>query len=153
MGPWVRSGHKETRLEFDPLPFLIGGLTSKLIKHVSSMASQLALSVGISYSVENPELVYCCPRWRSHMQERDQQALEATIHRPRLRAKGDKRGNEKGQDCTQDRHETRLDSDEGSLQGERSVSNVHEHSYHSEFDREIKNLWKQVKELEIEIRG
>ena len=67
MGPRVRFGHKETHLEPDPLPFLIGGLTLKLIKHVGSVASQLALSVGISYLAENPELVYCCLRWRSHM--------------------------------------------------------------------------------------
>lgn len=68
--------------------------------------------------------------------------MEATVHRPRLGARGDKRGNEKGQDCTQDGHETRLDSDEGSLQGERLVSNDHEHSYHSEWDQEIENLRK-----------
>nr|POE94175.1 hypothetical protein CFP56_17505 [Quercus suber] len=53
----------------------------------------------------------------------------------------------------QDVHEMRLDSDEGSLQGERSVSNVPKHSHHSEQDREIENLQKQVRELEIEIRA
>ena len=51
----------------------------------------------------------------------------------------------------QDGHEMRLDSNEGSLQGERSVSNVPEHSHRSKWDREIENLRKQVRELEIEI--
>lgn len=53
----------------------------------------------------------------------------------------------------QDGHETRLNSNEGSSQGKRSVSYVLKHSYHSEQDQEIENLRKQVKELEIEIRG
>lgn len=53
----------------------------------------------------------------------------------------------------QDGHETRLNSNEGSLQGKRSVSYVLKHSYHSEQDQEIENLRKQVRELEIEIRG
>ena len=53
----------------------------------------------------------------------------------------------------QDEHETRVDSDEASSQGERLVSYILEHLYHSEWDQEIENLQKQVKELEIEIRG
>nr|POE94173.1 hypothetical protein CFP56_17503 [Quercus suber] len=53
----------------------------------------------------------------------------------------------------QDVREMRLDSDEGSSQGERSVSNVPKHSHHSEQDSEIENLQKQVRELEIEIRA
>ena len=53
----------------------------------------------------------------------------------------------------QDGHETRLDSDEGFLQGKRLVSYVIKHSYHSERDQEIENLRKQVREVEIEIRG
>ena len=70
------------------------------------------------------------------MQERDRLALEATV-----------------QGSCKMGHETRLNSDEGSLQGERLVSYVPEHSYHSEWDQEIGNLRKQVKKLEIEIRG
>ena len=53
----------------------------------------------------------------------------------------------------QDGHETRLDSDEGFLQGKRLVSYAIEHLYHSEQDQEIENLRKQVREVEIEIRG
>ena len=53
----------------------------------------------------------------------------------------------------QDGHETRLDSDKGFLQGKRLVSYVIEHSYHTERDQEIENLRKQVREVEIEIRG
>ena len=53
----------------------------------------------------------------------------------------------------QDEHETRVDSDKASSQGKRLVSYIPEHSYHSERDQEIENLQKQVKELEIEIRG
>ena len=53
----------------------------------------------------------------------------------------------------QDEHETRVDSDKGSSQGKRLVSYIPEHSYHSERDQEIENLQKQVKELELEIRG
>ena len=56
-------------------------------------------------------------------------------------------------DRMQDGHKTRSDSDEWSLQGERSVSNFPEHLYCSERDHEIENLWNQVKKLEIEIRG
>lgn len=46
-----------------------------------------------------------------------------------------------------------MDLDEGSSQRERSISHVPERSYHSEWDQEIEYLWKQVKELELEIRG
>ena len=53
----------------------------------------------------------------------------------------------------QDGHETRLDLDEVSLQEERSVSNVPEHSHRSERDHEIENLQKQARKLEVEIRS
>ena len=53
----------------------------------------------------------------------------------------------------QDGHETRLDSDKGFLQGKRLVSYVIEHSYHNERDQEIENLRKQVREVEIEVKG
>lgn len=52
----------------------------------------------------------------------------------------------------QDGHETRLDSDKRSSQGERSVFNVPEHSHRSERDRKIENLQKEVKKLQIEIK-
>ena len=63
------------------------------------------------------------------------------------------RERKKEQDHMQDGHETRVDLDEATSQGERSVSYILEHSYHSERDQEIENLQKQVKELELEIRG
>nr|POF27067.1 hypothetical protein CFP56_69313 [Quercus suber] len=53
----------------------------------------------------------------------------------------------------QDGHEMRVDLDEAASQGERLVSYIPEHSYHSEWDQEIENLRKQVKESELEIRG
>ena len=46
----------------------------------------------------------------------------------------------------QDGHETTLDL-------ERSIYYVPEKLYRSEQDKEVENLWKQIKELEIEIRG
>ena len=46
----------------------------------------------------------------------------------------------------QDGHETRLDS-------ERSIYYVLEKLYRSEQDQEVENLRKQIKELEIEIKG
>ena len=52
----------------------------------------------------------------------------------------DQRRMERERDHMQDRHETRVDSDEASSQGERSVSYVPKHSYHSEQDQEIENL-------------
>lgn len=53
----------------------------------------------------------------------------------------------------QDGHETIVDSDEGSSQGERSVSNVPEQSWRRDRLRELENLYKQVNDLEIELRG
>ena len=47
----------------------------------------------------------------------------------------------------------RLDSDDGSSQGERLVSNVPQHSHRSKWDCEIENPQKQVREFEIEIKG
>ena len=46
----------------------------------------------------------------------------------------------------QDGHETRLDS-------KRSIYYVPEKFYRSEQDQEVENLRKQIKELEIEIKG
>nr|POE46355.1 hypothetical protein CFP56_55215 [Quercus suber] len=57
------------------------------------------------------------------------------------------------QQCMQEGHQTRLDSDKGSSQGERIVSYILEQSYCSKRDQELENLRKQVKELEIELRG
>lgn len=57
------------------------------------------------------------------------------------------------QDRMQDGHQTRPDSDEGSLQGERTIFYALEQSYRSEQDQGLENLRKKVKELEIEIRG
>ena len=71
---------------------------------------------------------------------------------PRALSRGQRR-QERERNRMQDGHETRFDLDEWSLQGERSVSNVPEHLYCSELDREIENLRNQVKKLEIEIRG
>ena len=56
------------------------------------------------------------------------------------------------QDLRLDRHETRLDSDEASFRGERTVSYVLEPSYQSDHDHKIESLQKQIKELELEKR-
>ena len=53
----------------------------------------------------------------------------------------------------QEGHQTRLDSDEGSSQGERNVSYILEQSYRSELNQELENLRKLVKKLEMELRG
>lgn len=51
-----------------------------------------------------------------------------------------------------DGHETKVDSDEGSSQGERTVSYVVERSCQEDRQRELENLQKQVNDLEIELR-
>nr|POE83528.1 hypothetical protein CFP56_48261 [Quercus suber] len=57
------------------------------------------------------------------------------------------------QDRMQDGNQTRLDSDEGSSQGERTIFYAPEQLYRNERDHWLENLRKKVKELEIEIRG
>ena len=56
------------------------------------------------------------------------------------------------QDVRLDRHETRLDSDEASFRGERTISYVLEPSYQSDRDHKIESLQKQIKELELKKR-
>lgn len=51
------------------------------------------------------------------------------------------------------RYETRVDSNEGSSLEEKIVSYVLEHLYCCDCLRELENLWKQVNDLEIELRG
>ena len=53
----------------------------------------------------------------------------------------------------QDGHETRVDLDEGSSQGERTVSYVPKRSRQGDQQREPQNLQKQVNDLEIELKG
>ena len=53
----------------------------------------------------------------------------------------------------QDGHETRVDLDEGSSQGERTVSYVPKRSRQGDRQREPQNLRKQVNDLEIELKG
>ena len=53
----------------------------------------------------------------------------------------------------QEGHRIKLNLDEGSSQREQIVSYVPEQSYCSKWDQELENLRKQVKELEIELRG
>lgn len=53
----------------------------------------------------------------------------------------------------QDEHETILDSDEGSLQGERTVSYIPKWSQRIDRLRELENYRKQVNDLEVELRG
>ena len=53
----------------------------------------------------------------------------------------------------QDGHEMRVDSNEGSSQGERSMSYIPKHSRQGDHEKELENLWKQVNDLEIELRG
>lgn len=48
---------------------------------------------------------------------------------------------------------TKYDSNEGSFQRERTISYIPERSYCSDWEWEMENLWKQVKDLEIELRG
>ena len=60
-------------------------------------------------------------------------------NRSRVSSRGQRRM-ERERDHMQDGHEIRVDSDEASSQGERSVSYVPEHSYRSEQDQEIENL-------------
>ena len=50
-------------------------------------------------------------------------------------------------------HETKVDYDEGSSQGERIVSYIPEWSCRSNRVRELENLRKQVNDLEIRLRG
>nr|POE63911.1 hypothetical protein CFP56_01949 [Quercus suber] len=59
----------------------------------------------------------------------------------------------KVQQHMEDGHETWVDSDEGFSQGERTVSYVSERSCCRNRMRELENLWKQVNDLEIELRG
>ena len=63
---------------------------------------------------------------RSRVSSRGQKRLEKELKRE--------------QDHMQDGHETRVDSDEGSSQGERWISYVPERSYRNEWDQEIENL-------------
>ena len=53
----------------------------------------------------------------------------------------------------QEGYHTRHDSNEGSSQGEWNVSYILEQSRLSDQEQELKNLRKQVKDLEIELRG
>ena len=53
----------------------------------------------------------------------------------------------------QDRHKIRIDSDEGSSQGERSISYIPECSRRGDCERQLENLGKSVNDLEIELRG
>lgn len=57
------------------------------------------------------------------------------------------------QNLRQDGQETHLDLDEASSPGERIVSYVSESLYQSDRNREIEILRKQIKELELEMRG
>ena len=50
-------------------------------------------------------------------------------------------------------HQTRHDLDKGSSQGERIVLYILEQSRLNDRERELENLQKQVKDLEIELRG
>ena len=50
-------------------------------------------------------------------------------------------------------HQTRHDLDKGSSQGERIVLYILEQSRLNNRERELENLQKQVKDLEIELRG
>ena len=53
----------------------------------------------------------------------------------------------------QDGHKTRVDLNEGSSYGERTVSYVPEQSYQGDRQKELENLRKQVNDLEIELKG
>ena len=53
----------------------------------------------------------------------------------------------------QDGHETRVDSDERSSQGERTISYAPKRSHRGDRKRELENLRKQVNDLKIELRG
>ena len=53
----------------------------------------------------------------------------------------------------QDGHKTRVDLNEGSSYGERTVSYVPEQSYRGDRQKELENLRKQVNDLEIELKG
>ena len=53
----------------------------------------------------------------------------------------------------QDGHETRVDLNEGSSYGKRTVSYVPEQSCRGDRQKELENLRKQVNDLEIELRG
>ena len=50
-------------------------------------------------------------------------------------------------------HQTRHDLDKGSSQRERIVLYILEQSRLNDWERELENLQKQVKDLEIELRG
>nr|POE62198.1 hypothetical protein CFP56_39526 [Quercus suber] len=53
----------------------------------------------------------------------------------------------------QEGYQTRHDSDEGSSQGERTVSYIPKQSNRSDRERELENLQKQVKDLEIKLKA
>lgn len=53
----------------------------------------------------------------------------------------------------QEGNQTKYDLDEGSSQGERTMSYIPEQSHHNDREGELENLRKQVKDLEIELRG
>ena len=59
----------------------------------------------------------------------------------------------KEQKCMQKGYQTRHDSDERFSQGERTMNYIPEGSHCSDQKRELENLQKQVKDLEIELRG
>ena len=63
------------------------------------------------------------------------------------------REHRKEQQRMQEGYQTRHDSVERSSQGERIVSYIPERSHCSDRKRELENLQKQVKDLEIELRG
>lgn len=59
----------------------------------------------------------------------------------------------KEQQHIQEGHDTKVDFDEGSSQGERTVLYIPEHPHRSDRLRELENLRKQVNDMEIELRG